>query len=82
MTRLRAARDEAEAFVTRMPTDQLGLLFLKEGHVVQPDPEHLEIYQTHAGRRRGHWPSSAAITSEMLANLNTSQSPQTNPDPD
>jgi hypothetical protein len=82
MTRLRAALDEAEAFVMRMPGDKLGLLFLKEGHVVQPDSEHLEIYQTHAGQRRGHWPTSAEITAEMLANFNTSQSPQTTPDPD
>jgi hypothetical protein len=66
-TRLRAALDEAEAFVTRMPDDKLGLLFLKEGHIVQPDSEHLEIYQTHAGQRRGHWPTSAEITAEMLA---------------
>jgi hypothetical protein len=82
MTRLRSALDEAEAFVTRMPTDKLGLLFLKEGQVVQPDSAHLEIYQTHAGQRRGHWPSNSEITAAMLANLNTSQSPQTNPAPD
>jgi hypothetical protein len=82
MTRLRAALDEAEAFVTRMPTDKLGLLFLKDGHVAQPDPALLQDYQTHSGRRRGHWPSSAEITTEMLANLNTSRSPQTTPDPD
>ncbi len=82
MTRLRTALDDAEAFVTNMPTDKVGLLFLKGGRVMQPDPEHLETYQTHAGQRRGHWPSTSEITSEMLANLNTSQSPQTNPDPD
>ena len=69
MTRLRAALDEAEAFVTRMPGDKLGLLFLKEGRVVEPDSEHLEIYQTHAGQRRGHWPTSSAITSAMLEHL-------------
>jgi hypothetical protein len=82
MTRLREILDEAETFVTRMPTDKVGLLFLKDGHVVQPDPTHLEEYQTHAGKRRGHWPTSAEITAEMLANFNTSQSPQTTPDPD
>jgi hypothetical protein len=82
MTRLRAALHEAEAFVTKMPTDKVGVLFLKHGNVVQPDPARLQDYRTHAGQRRGHWPTSPEITSEMLANLNTSQSPQTTPDPD
>jgi hypothetical protein len=82
MTRLRQILHEAEAFVAEMPTHKVGLLFLKDAHVVQPDPARLQDYQTHAGQRRGHWPSNAEITSEMLANLNTSQSPQTTPDPD
>ena len=63
---LRAALDDAEAFVTRMPTDKLGLLFLQGGKLVQPDSDRLESYQTHAGQRRGHWPASAEITSAML----------------
>jgi hypothetical protein len=66
--RLRAALDEAEAFVTRMPSDKLGLLFLQNGQVVQPDPDHLEGLQAHAGRRRGHWPSSPDISAAMLEN--------------
>jgi hypothetical protein len=64
--RLRAALDSAEAFVARMPTDKLGLLFLRDGAAVQPDPARLEHYQTHAGQRRGHWPSSADIGRAML----------------
>jgi hypothetical protein len=68
-SRLRAGLDEAEAFVAQMPTDKSGLLFLKEGLVVQPDSEHLEIYQTHAGQRRGHWPTSSEITGAMLERL-------------
>lgn len=39
MARLRAALDEADAFVARMPTDRMGLLFLDGKRVVQPDPE-------------------------------------------
>ncbi len=66
MADLRAALDAAEAFVTAMPTDRLGLLFLELGKVVQPDPQHLERYETHAGQRRGHWPSSQDITAAML----------------
>ena len=67
-TRLRLALDEAEAFVSGMPTDKVGLLFMKDGHVVQPDPTRLKDYQTHGGQRRGHWPTSAEITTAMLEN--------------
>jgi hypothetical protein len=65
-SKLRAALDEAEAFVGRMPTDKMGLLFLREGHVVQPDPDRLAEYQTHAGQRHGHWPTSTEITAAMF----------------
>ena len=64
--RLRSALDEAEAFVTRMPTDKMGVLFLIDGDVVQPDPGRLPDYQTHAGQQRGHWPSSPDITAAMF----------------
>ena len=70
MTRLREVLSQAEAFVARMPTDKAGLLFLKDGHVVEPDPDRLEEYQTHAGKRRGHWPSSLEITAAMLEQYN------------
>jgi len=63
---LRAALDAAEAFVTRMPCDKLGLLFLRDGRVVQPDPDHLDAYETHGGQRGGHWPSNPDITAAML----------------
>lgn len=68
--KLRAALDDAEAFVTRMPTDKLGLLFLQAGKVVQPDPDRLDSYQTHAGQLRGHWPTSADITAAMFERYN------------
>ena len=64
--RLRTALDDAEAFVTRMPTEKVGLLFLQGGVVVQPDPDRLDEYQTHAGARRGQWPGSSEIASAML----------------
>jgi hypothetical protein len=66
MTRLREILSEAEDFVTPMPTDKAGLLFLKDGQVVQPDPTRLEDYQSHAGQRRGQWPTSAEISGAML----------------
>src|ERR1017187_6390603 len=64
--RLRSALDEAETFVTRMPTEKMGLLFLKDGNVVQPDPARLQDYQSHAGQRRGQWPASPEITAAMF----------------
>ena len=66
MIRLRQILTEAEAFVARMPTEKVGLLFLKGEEVVQPDPDKLDEYQTHAGQRRGHWPSSPEITAAMF----------------
>jgi len=74
LARLRMALDEAEAFVSRMPTDKLGLLFLQGGKVVQPAPDRLESYETHAGQIRGHWPSSAAIGTAMLEHYNKPKS--------
>jgi hypothetical protein len=66
MTRQREVLEEAEAFVSQMPTDKVGLLFLRDGHVVQPDPTCLAEYQTHQWRRRGRWPTSMEITAAML----------------
>jgi hypothetical protein len=66
MTRLREILNEAEAFATRMPTDRAGLLFLKDGHVAQPDPARLQDYETHGGQRRGQWPTSAEISGAMV----------------
>jgi len=68
--KLRAALDDAEAFVSRMPTDKIGLLFFQAGEVVQPDPDRLDSYQTHAGQLRGHWPTNADITAAMFGRYN------------
>lgn len=70
MTRLRQVLDEADGFVARIPTDKAGLLFLQGGKVVQPDPDRLDAYQTHADARRGLWPSSPEISSAMLERYN------------
>lgn len=66
MTCLRRVLDEADAFVARMPSDKAGLLFLQTDKAVQPDPDRLDTYQTHAGQRRGHWPSSPDIAAAMF----------------
>jgi hypothetical protein len=73
MRRLRAALDEAEQFVGKMPTAKVGLLFLAAGMPVQPDPSKLDSYTTHTPQRRGHWPTSPQISSEMLAHLQKQQ---------
>jgi hypothetical protein len=72
---LRAALDDAEAFVTRMPSEKLGLLFLQGSKVVQLDPTCLGSYQTHAGQRRGQWPTSSEITAAMFERYNKKPSP-------
>jgi hypothetical protein len=64
--RLRAVAGEAEAFVRQMPPGCEGVLFLSDGRPVQPDPAQLDKYTKHAGKRRGHWPSSPDIGSAML----------------
>jgi hypothetical protein len=64
--KLRAIFEDAEAFVARMPSGKAGLLFLQNGAAVQPDPDRLEKYETHAGQRRGAWPSSPEIMAAML----------------
>lgn len=68
LARLNAAIEQAEAFVARMPTGKAGLLFLEGGKVVQPDPEHLDRYETHAGKRRGHWPASGELPAAAQEN--------------
>jgi hypothetical protein len=66
LAHLKKALDQAEEFVGRMPTEKMGLLFLKGDEVVQPDPDRLDQYVTHAGHRGGHWPSDPATLSAML----------------
>ncbi len=68
-------RGRADAFVARMPTDKAGLLFLQADNVVQPDPDQLDTYQTHAGQRRGQWPSSPEIYAAMFERYAKKPSP-------
>ncbi len=64
--RLKALLEEAETFVRAMPVGKEGLLFLKDGQPVQPDPQNLGLYVERAGQRRGYWPSSSEISSAMV----------------
>jgi len=68
--KVRNALDAAEAFAARMPTDRLGVVFLdRAGRIAEPDPTRLDDFVEHAGKRRGHWPSSQEITQAMFARL-------------
>jgi hypothetical protein len=71
MQKLRAIFDDTEGFVSRMPSEKAGLLFLKDGQVVLPDPTRLEDYIAHAGKRRGQWPSSLEIAAAMFERYNS-----------
>jgi len=71
--RLRRALDEAEQFVASMPSNRAGLIFLRDGVPVQPDPAKLDGATAHAPRRSGHWPSSPEITAAMLAHLQSAK---------
>ncbi len=66
MRKLRAALDEAEKFVTAMPSDKVGALFLKDNELVQPDPARLDQYVEHRGHRGGHLPTSPELAQAML----------------
>lgn len=67
--RLRTAILDAEQFVSAMPSDRVGRLFIKDGAPTQPDPRQLDAYVEHQPLRRGHWPSSPDITAAMLERL-------------
>jgi hypothetical protein len=63
---LREALDEADDFVRAMPAGKEGLLFLRDGKPVQPDPGTLDSHVEHGGQLQGHWPSSGEIGRAMM----------------
>jgi hypothetical protein len=58
--------EDARVFISRIPSDAIGFVFLDDGKPVQPDAEALEKYQRHAGATGGVWPSSSEISRAML----------------
>ena len=66
--RIRKLIGEAEVFVSRIPSDAVGVLFLDGDQPVEPDPDHLEQYARHGGAVGGVWPSSPEISRAMLEN--------------
>lgn len=64
--RIRSMIEDAERFISGIPSDAVGLVFLERGKAVQPDLDALEKYQRQAGAPGGVWPSSPEISSAML----------------
>lgn len=59
--RLTAALLDAREFIERMPGEAVGLAFLKDGRVVQPDPARLGDYQQRQATRGGVWPMAPTV---------------------
>jgi len=68
--RIRSMIDDAERFISRVPSDAVGFVFLAGEKPVQPDVEALARYQRRAGAPGGVWPSSPEISSAMLERYN------------
>ncbi len=64
--RIRDMLEDADQFITRIPSDAVGLVFLEGGKPVQPQIDALGRYQRRAGAVGGVWPSSPEIDSAML----------------
>jgi nucleotidyltransferase AbiEii toxin of type IV toxin-antitoxin system len=66
--RIRKMVGEAELFVSQVPSDAVGVLFLQSGVPVEPDLDRLEQYERRSGAVGGVWPSSPEISRAMLQN--------------
>ena len=64
--RIRNMIEDAERFISAIPSDDVGFVFLDGDRPVQPDRDRFGDYQRRSGARRGVWPSSSGITSAML----------------
>ncbi|MBF0520561.1 MAG: nucleotidyl transferase AbiEii/AbiGii toxin family protein [Nitrospirae bacterium] len=73
--RIRRMLEDAEEFISAMPSSDVGVVFLDGDKPVQPDLNALSRYQRNAGARRGVWPSSSEILSAMLEKYNPPRQP-------
>ena len=64
--RIRSMIEEAERFISDIPSDAVGVVFLDSGKPVQPDLEALGKYERNAGAPGGVWPTSPEISRAML----------------
>ena len=68
--RIRNMIEDAERYISRIPSDAVGFVFLAGEKPVQPDVEALGKYRRHAGAPGGVWPSSPEISTAMLERYN------------
>jgi hypothetical protein len=73
--------EDAERFISRIPGDAVGFVFMEGEKPVQPGPgalgkDALQKYQRHAGAPGGVWPSSPDISSAMLERYNDRRTPK------
>jgi hypothetical protein len=64
--RIRSMIEDAEAFIARLPSDAVGVIFMDGEKPVQPNLDALDKYQRNPGAPRGFWPSSPEISRAML----------------
>lgn len=64
--RIRTMIEDAERFISEIPSDDVGFVFLDGDKPVQPDLRALATYQRRSGARQGVWPSSPDIATAML----------------
>jgi hypothetical protein len=64
--RIRDMIEDAESFISRIPSDDVGVVFLEDEKPVQPDLGDMQKYQRRRGSRKGLWPTSSEISSAML----------------
>jgi hypothetical protein len=64
--RIRGMIEDAEAFIAKLPSAAVGVVFLEDGEPVQPDITALQHYQRNPGAPRGVWPTSPEIDRAML----------------
>jgi hypothetical protein len=68
--RIRAMIEEAESFLSTLPSDAVGAIFMDGQKPVQPDINALDKYQRRLGAPGGLWPSSPDISRAMLERYN------------
>jgi hypothetical protein len=64
--RIRGMLEAADQFITGIPSDVVGFVFLEDGKPVQPGLDVVGKYQLRAGTLGGVWPSSPEISSALL----------------
>jgi hypothetical protein len=64
--RIRSMIEDAEAFIAKLPSDAVGVIFMGGDKPVQPDVNALDRYQRNPGAPGGLWPSSPDIARAML----------------